>query len=516
MLFNSFVFLFVFLPLSLLLYYGSASISYRLAAASVGFSSLLFYSWWDFRFVFLLVGSIGINYALGREIGIAKNRNDDRRARSLFIAGIAIDLATLAFFKYSGLLSGSVQALTGIAMPLPEIVLPLGISFYTFTQIAFLADAQQGKVREYDFIYYVAFVTYFPHQIAGPILHHREMIDQFRLSSTYSPTAANFAVGLTIFTFGLFKKVVLADNVADFATPVFGAADAGNQMKFMEAWLGAIAYAFQIYFDFSGYSDMAIGLSLLFGIKLPLNFNSPYKSTSITEFWRRWHMTLSRFLRDYLYIPLGGSRRGSVRRYANLLATMVLGGLWHGASWTFAAWGLLHGTYLVVNHAWRAVRPSLALLDAVPGSARHATAWLVTMISVVVAWVFFRSKTFDGAHRMLLGMAGVNGITLPPELARFVPSTGFIRMYADATWTGAFGPRIGILLLLLLFAISVLLPNTQQLLRQYRPALDQQSDSPTQVLLWRPTVYWAIACGSMFALALNRIGGYSEFLYFNF
>lgn len=516
MLFNSFVFLFVFLPLALLLYYGAAATSYRRAAASIGISSLIFYAWWDYRFVFLLLASIVVNYLIGRNIGLTSIIGKQAHARYLLAAGVVIDLAVLGFFKYAMFLNRSLEALTGSAFPLPEIILPLGISFYTFTQIAFLVDAYQDKVREYDFVYYLAFVTYFPHQIAGPILHHREMIDQFRAPSAATSTASNFAVGLTIFSMGMFKKVILADGVADFATPVFVVAEVGNQMKFFEAWLGAIAYALQIYFDFSGYSDMAIGLSLLFGIRLPLNFDSPYKSTSIIEFWRRWHMTLSRFLREYLYIALGGNRRGSVRRYANLLATMVLGGLWHGASWTFAVWGLLHGIYLVLNHGWRALRPRLTVLDTVPPPVALGLAWTVTMIPVVVAWVFFRAKTFGGAHRMLSGMFGFNGISLPPGLASLLPPTSVFPILSDPGWLGAFGGRGGIVLLVCLSAIAVYLPNTQQWLRFYQPALGQPRVPAGLALAWRPTIFWAVLCGLLLAIALNRLGGYSEFLYFNF
>jgi D-alanyl-lipoteichoic acid acyltransferase DltB (MBOAT superfamily) len=496
MLFNSFVFLFIFLPFALVTYYVAARFNYRRAAAAIGLSSLLFYAWWDYRFVFLLLGSIVVNYAVGRRIGGASAAADRPRARALLVTGLVIDLAVLGFFKYAGLLNRSVTALTGTVLPLPDIVLPLGISFYTFTQIAFLVDAYYGKVDEYDFVYYLAFVTYFPHQIAGPILHHREMIGQFR-RPTFGPSQV--AVGLTIFALGLFKKMVLADGVADFATPVFTAADAGNQMMFFEAWLGTLAYAFQIYFDFSGYCDMAIGLSLLFGIKLPLNFDSPYKSVSITEFWRRWHMTLSRFLRDYLYIPLGGNRRGAARRYANLLATMILGGLWHGANWTFAAWGLLHGVYLVINHAWRGMRPRVALLDRVPLLLRQGGSWGLTMAAVLIAWVFFRAATFSGAGLMLRAMSGLNGISLEPG------------------WTGSFGPRTGVGLLMALLVICVCLPNTQEWLRSYSPALGMKDPAAQErSLTWRPTVVWAVICGVLFAIALNRIGGYSEFLYFNF
>ena len=273
------------------------------------------------------------------------------------LVAIAANLALLAYYKYAIFFVANAQRLIGHVGPLPEIVLPLGISFFTFTQIAFLVDAHRGLAREYSFTHYTLFVTYFPHLIAGPILHHREMMPQFDRRSTYTLDWDNVAVGLTMFIIGLFKKTVIADDMAAFASPAFDAAAGGTQLTLLEAWGAALAYTFQIYFDFSGYTDMALGASRMFGIVLPLNFRSPYKAANIIDFWRRWHITLSRFLRDYVYIPLGGNRKTVPRRYENLLLTMLVGGLWHGAGWTFVFWGALHGIYLVVNHGWR-IAPS--------------------------------------------------------------------------------------------------------------------------------------------------------------
>jgi D-alanyl-lipoteichoic acid acyltransferase DltB (MBOAT superfamily) len=263
----------------------------------------------------------------------------------LLASAIAVNLILLGYFKYANFFADNLNHFAGTALPIGQVILPLGISFFTFTQIAFLVDTYQGKVKEFNFVHYTLFVTYFPHLIAGPVLHHKEMMPQFAKRNVCHLNWDNVAVGLSIFVLGLAKKVLIADSLAEFATPIFSAVAAGGQPMLFEAWIGALAYTLQLYFDFSAYSDMAIGISLMFNVRLPMNFNSPYKATSIIDFWRRWHMTLSRFLRDYLYIPLGGSRNGKAQRYLNLMITMLLGGLWHGAGWTFVIWGGLHGFY---------------------------------------------------------------------------------------------------------------------------------------------------------------------------
>ena len=357
MLFNSFVFIFVFLPLTLAGFFLLGRFRPGLAAAWLTAASLVFYGWWNPLYVGLLVLSICFNYACGVAIARATAGNDKRRSQRMLIFAVAANLGVLAYYKYANFFLASINPVSGTALSLGEIVLPLGISFFTFTQIAFLADAYYGKVREYSFVHYGLFVTYFPHLIAGPVLHHAEMMPQFAQPATYRFSFENAAVGITIFVIGLFKKVMLADEIGVYAKPVFDTAATGVELTALEAWCGALAYTLQLYFDFSGYSDMAIGLSRLFGVVLPLNFHSPYKAVNIIAFWRRWHMTLSRFLRDYLYIPLGGNRRGVARRYAALLITMVLGGLWHGAGWTFVLWGTLHGVYLVKSRVAHAAPP---------------------------------------------------------------------------------------------------------------------------------------------------------------
>lgn len=283
----------------------------------------------------LLLASIAFNYGAGYWIGIKRTLQIDKQAKLALIVAITVNLLLLGYFKYVNFFIVSANQFFGSHFPLRDIILPLGISFFTFTQIAFLVDVYCGIACEYNIIHYLLFVTYFPHLIAGPVLHHRQMMPQFADPDTYRINPEHIAIGLTAFILGLAKKVLIADDLSEYATPVFNAARDGSMPMLFEAWIGALAYTLQIYFDFSGYSDMAIGLSLMFNVRLPLNFDSPYKATNIIEFWRRWHMSLSSFLRDYLYIPLGGNRKGNIRRYANLMATMLLGGLWHGAGWTF-------------------------------------------------------------------------------------------------------------------------------------------------------------------------------------
>ncbi len=410
MLFNSFAFIFAFLPIVLVGFFALARFSHRLAAGWLTLASLVYYGWWDPGYVALLLASIGVNYSLGTRIARMHESGQRSRGKRLLLLAIAANLGLLGYYKYGIFLVSNAQTLFGHAGPLPEIILPLGISFFTFTQIAFLVDAHRGLARDYSLTHYTLFVTYFPHLIAGPILHHREMMPQFDRRATYVPNWDNIAVGLTMFIFGLFKKTVIADDMAGFASPAFNAAAAGTQLTLLEAWGAALAYTFQIYFDFSGYTDMALGASRMFGIVLPLNFRSPYKARSIIDFWRRWHITLSRFLRDYVYIPLGGNRKTELRRYQNLLLTMLIGGLWHGAGWTFVFWGALHGVYLVINHAWRSLRRHFDF--ASPPGAR-ALAILTTFIAVVVAWVFFRAADFTTAVSIVAGMAGQNGVVLP-------------------------------------------------------------------------------------------------------
>lgn len=357
MLFTSFEFIFVYLPLVLGGFFALARFAGReWAALWLGMVSVFFYGWWNVAYVPLLLGSIIFNYLMGYMI--SKYRETPAYitlARGTLIAAVASNLLLLGYYKYTNFFLAEVARVVGSGSPVLEIVLPLGISFFTFTQIAFLVDVWRGKAHEYNFWHYLLFVTWFPHLIAGPVLHHTQMMPQFRNPETYRIRSRNLAIGFALIAIGLSKKLLLADPISAYSDPVFSAAATGQALNAAVAWTGALAYTLQIYFDFSGYSDMAVGLSMLFGIKLPINFNSPYKAPNIIEFWRRWHMTLSQFLRDYLYISLGGNRLGETRRLTNLMLTMLLGGLWHGANWTFIVWGgaawfiSVHQSYLSKN-----------------------------------------------------------------------------------------------------------------------------------------------------------------------
>lgn len=340
MLFNTYEFILAFLPISVLAFYLIGKlIGNRAAVASLILASLFFYGWWNPAYLTLIGASILVNYGLGQRLRLANYHSRSAMKSATLMAGIVINLGLLGYFKYMNFFVDTAADLFGTGFTLERIVLPLAISFFTFQQITYLVDTSRGLAEEYGFLHYTLFVTFFPQLIAGPIVHHSEMMPQFVRKDLCKFRHRNLAIGMSIFALGLFKKVIIADNVAVFGTPVFDAANAGVTLSFIEAWGGALAYTFQLYFDFSGYSDMALGLARMFGIRLPLNFNSPYKAVNIVEFWRRWHMTLSRFLRDYLYIQLGGNRKGVTRRHANLMATMLFGGLWHGAGWTYVAWG---------------------------------------------------------------------------------------------------------------------------------------------------------------------------------
>ena len=518
MLFNSYGFIGLFLPITLIGFFLIAKASHILAALWLGVASLFFYGWWDYRYVGLLVLSIVFNFAAGRMIARQRERSKPGRAKLVLTGGIVCDLALLFYFKYTDFFISSVNHAFHAEVPLLNLVLPLGISFFTFTQIAFLVDTYRGEAKEYDPVHYLFFVTNYPHLIAGPILHHKEIMPQFESPACYRINWEDLAVGLTIFTIGLAKKVLIADDIGRYVAPVFDGT--ANPHMFL-AWGAALAYTFQLYFDFSGYSDMAIGLARMLGIKFPLNFDSPYKAQNIVEFWRRWHMTLSRFLRDYLYIPLGGNRSGSMRRYVNLFVTMVLGGLWHGAGWTFVVWGALHGVYLVINHLWQGL---VGAKSAASESRPRFWAWLLTFVAVVVGWVFFRAKSIDVAVDILRGMAGLNGVVLPPQWFK----SAFMSPIRDAlSASGVQFPTMKFtayhqlsLTFALLLAVK-LAPNTQQILQRFVPTNDQfrRLDGTLARWTWRPNLAWLLGIAVIFGWALLDIprgDKVSEFLYFQF
>jgi len=428
---------------------------------------------------------------------------DPRRRRLVGGIGVALNLAALGYFKYANFFIENVDALFGVPLPLSSVILPIGISFFTFQQIAYLVDVMRGAPVERDLVSYTLFVAFFPHLIAGPLVHHAEMIPQFRRGRSVG-LPLMIARGIAIFVVGLFKKVVIADSLAQLVSPVFAHADAGGSVTTSWAWLATLAYTLQIYFDFSGYSDMAIGLALLFGIRLPVNFRSPYRAASIIEFWRRWHITLSRFLRDYLYVPLGGNRRGQSRRYVNLMVTMLLGGLWHGAAWTFVIWGGLHGLYLALNHLWRAATDRRIVSTVLT----RAAGWLATLLAVVFAWVFFRAGTLAGAWRMVVALVGA-----APDGQAYA-SSGVLTVFGLPVLVGDRGLYlIGLAAVAVAIAIVVAMPNVPRVFRyrEYRRAPAQAS-----ALRWRPNTVWSIIVAAMLTTALFGMWQRLEFLYFQF
>ena len=511
MLFNSYEFLFLFLPITVAVFFVLGRFQQKgTALCWLVLASLFFYGYWNPSYLALIVTSMLANFYLGKWVAVG-HANPWLSRRSILLVGIALNLAALGYFKYANFFVDNLNFVFGSSFHLENIILPLAISFFTFQQIAYLVDAYRGEAREYSFLHYSLFVTFFPQLIAGPIVHHKEMLPQFADRAIFSPSARCMALGVTWIAIGLFKKVELADSLMEYSNRVFAAADTGVEIWFLEAWAGALAYTFQLYFDFSGYVDMAMGSAMLIGIRLPTNFNSPYKSLNIIEFWRCWHMTLSRFLKDYLYIALGGNRHGQFKRYRNLALTMLLGGLWHGAAWTFVAWGALHGLYLVINHGWLALRARFELSDTHFGIPGRVLAWSTTFVAVVIGWVFFRAETFAGASNLLASMAGFNLSALPEQFAGRL--SGYEQTLVNAGFT--FDGRLvislrewlaGATLIAASFVIVLALPNTGSLFGTLA--------HPTT--RWKPDGRWAAFASLVLVLGITDLGKVSEFLYFNF
>ena len=527
MLFNSFEFVFLFLPITLFVFFAIGkdikNVKRQLPILWLIFASFIFYGRWRPSNLPWFILSILVNYGLGYLLSNILDNKIIKKA-TLFL-GIILNLGLICYFKYAYFLLNNVNQIISTNFDLPIVVIPLAISFFTFQQIAYLVDAYQGETKEYDLCKYMLFVCFFPQLIAGPIVHHREILAQFEKASIYRFSQKTLAIGLTVFIAGLFKKVIFADRIAEYSNLAFAAASQGINLTFSEAWVGALGYSLQLYFDFSGYSDMAIGAAYMFGIKLPLNFNSPYKAISIVDFWRRWHITLSHFLRDYLYIPLGGSRRGKLRRYSNLFITMLLGGLWHGAGWTFIFWGGLHGFYLVINHLYRSVRQGLGHNLKNDGWLLRNAGRTTTFIAVVISWVFFRANSFETATSILKSMSGFYGINLPSFTA---PYLSFLRNFG-VEFLG-FSVNVGISQKYATFGIIILLliawfaPNTQQWMGKYNPTLTEPTeyDRPFwqkrfwQSLSWKPNKIWAVIVAGISSLSLLSFSRVSEFLYFQF
>jgi alginate O-acetyltransferase complex protein AlgI len=537
MLFNSYIFIFVFLPIALFGFHMLGRLGRRPAATWLVLISIIFYGWWNPQFVLLLLLSVGLNY-LASEIIIATESRPTLQTSCLSLA-IAVNLGVLIYFKY---LTSLIHAATGLGLiegATPDIILPLGISFFTFTQVGYLIDIKQGVAKDRGLLNYVLFVTFFPHLIAGPILHNREIMPQFGEPSTYRFSSENISIGVSIFVIGLVKKCLFADTIG---TGVGQGFEAAAHLPLFAAWNVALCHSLQLYFDFSGYSDMAIGLARMFNVRFPLNFDSPYKASSIIEHWQRWHMTLSRYLALYMYNPIAlavtrwrADRGLGINRAAQatpggfaamvmfpIIITMALAGIWHGAGLQFLIFGLLHGAYLSINHAFRIFRPgpSKARPD---GRFGHASKVLLTYFAALVASVFFRASSVQSALSMLGGMSGLHGIdtvAIPDAVLAPLGAMGDVLITKGFVVNGSavdFAANAGhIIWLIGLYVVVWGMPNTQQIMRRFKPALGSIPAGPFEKFAWRPTRGWAVAIGVGACVGVLAIGGTSEFLYFQF
>ena len=485
MLFNSYEFIFAFLPITFYIYFFLNK--RRLSELSKGFlvaSSLFFYGWWNIAYLPIILCSMIFNYCFGMEL----NKSDAKISKkAILIVAIAANLALLGYFKYSDFLIDNLNFAFNLHIHSLNLLLPLAISFFTFQQIAYLVDSYNGgDTKEYNFLNYCLFVTFFPQLIAGPIVHHKEVMPQFGNLKNKVPNYKNIALGLFIFSLGLFKKVLIADTFAIWASNGF---DKAEILSLIEAWATSLSYTFQLYFDFSGYCDMAIGAALLFNIKLPINFNSPYKASDIQDFWRRWHITLSRFLRDYVYIPLGGNRKGRARTYLNLMLTFIIGGIWHGAGWTFIFWGFLHGLALMIHRFWHNLGFKI----------NKALAWFITFNFVNIAWVFFRAKDWSDAIKVLKGMCGMSGVVLPDPLRHIFKFLQHFNVEFGGYLIHIGGRRDSIIWLLVGFILVLCCKNSMQLLKSRKVEK-----------------FYIVAVAFLLLAALSNLNTVSEFLYFNF
>jgi alginate O-acetyltransferase complex protein AlgI len=488
MLFNSYEYIFFFLPATFIVYfYLNKKRLVKLGQTFLVVSSLFFYAWWNISYLPILISSIFFNYSIGRWLALDKCSFLINK-KCFLVGGIVGNLVLLGYFKYYDFLVNNANDVFNLGISNLNLALPLAISFFTFQQIAYLIDSYRGEAKEYDLISYAVFVSFFPQLIAGPIVHHKEMMPQFANLKNKLIDYKNIALGLFIFCVGFFKKTVVADNFAVWASSGF---DNGSNLNFFEAWVTSLSYTFQLYFDFSGYADMAIGAALLFNIKIPANFNSPYKALDIQDFWRRWHITLSRFLRDYVYFSLGGNRNSNLRTYGNVLMTFLIAGLWHGASWMFVLWGGLHGFALIVHRAWKKAGWEL----------NKVFSWFITFNFVNFTWVFFRAEDFTDAVRVLKGMVGLGGIALPHFWATRLD---FLIPYGVSfgNMLGAIGGQRQTPLWIVIFLFVVLFCK----------------NSSNRLDDFKSTVYSLIYVELILIISIffHEINAISEFIYFNF
>ncbi|HET9384235.1 MAG TPA: MBOAT family O-acyltransferase [Gemmatimonadales bacterium] len=533
MLFNSYEFILGFLPVVAVIFFLLGRTSRVWALRWLTLSSLFFYAWWRPFNVVIIVPAILINYGLARAILQANGKDDRRSATMCLVLGIVFNVAFLGYFKYANFAATVSNDVFGTEFVLSQIILPLGISFITFQKIALLVDAHGGRVEHISFEDYCLFVLFFPQLIAGPIVHYRELLPQFH-RFTCIVDRENLSVGVTLFLFGLFKKLVLADGIAPFVSSIYDQASAGGALSLLPAWMAAAGFTLQIYFDFSGYTDMALGSARVFGIRLPPNFDSPLKASSIIEFWSRWHMTLTRFLTAYVYNPLlvwltrrrlarglpGYRERPTAGAFVELLLlptllTMFLSGVWHGAGYPFVLWGVLHGVFIVVNHAWRRVAPAAWTARA---AYTRPIGTVVTLLCVVVSMAIFRAPTIAVATELIGGMAGLNGIALPERIyAALGPLTPWLQQAGVTEGLGFDLPFVRLAAwIVLLSAIALGLPNTLRMLRQHDPAVNWEPAAVDRSPKWQPSLAWAVVVAAVGVAGLSRLSAPSEFLYWQF
>ncbi|MBF0518125.1 MAG: MBOAT family protein [Nitrospirae bacterium] len=495
MLFNSYVYLFAFLPATICVYFFLNKLKKTFAArVSLILASFIFYSWWNIWDLPVIIISIIFNYTIGLRLGKTDISSDRKR---LFITGVSLNILLLIFYKYTDFLILNINTVFNTSINTLKLTLPLGISFFTITQIAYLSDAYKQTVKEYKGTNYSLFVTFFPHLLAGPILHHREMMPQFDRMRNKVFSSKNTVRALVLIVIGLIKKIAIADYLSAWAD--FGFDTAGN-LTMLQAWISSLSYTLQIYFDFSGYTDMALGSALLLNIHLPLNFNSPYKSLNIREFWRAWHMTLSRFLRDYLYIPLGGNRCGTTRINLNIMLTFIIGGIWHGAGWGFLIWGALHGFAYALYRFWQSTGLRLT----------RPIAWFLTFNFINITWIFFRAKSLADAVKVIKGMVNFGSIEVKTFLNTALLFTmDFINLFQDEEKFQALGTLFNyfaadaakILCLAILITVCVSCGNSNDISKDFSP-------NSRNALL-----FGFLGAVAIMLLHTEKL---SKFLYFNF
>ena len=523
MLFNSLEFLFLFLPVTLISYYflinkieNDTKINFLI------FVSLIFYGWWNFKYLFLIIFSIMVNYLCGLLIINSQKRYFLKKFS--LIMGVFVNLSILVYFKYSNFFIENINELFGLNFILYSIILPLGISFFTFQQISFLMDLFRNEKLYIKMNYYFLFVTFFPQLIAGPIVNYREMVDQYdpsknKLNNIWS----NLSIGITLITIGLFKKVIIADKLAFWSDKAFVYSANEGTLTFLESWLNVLCFSFQIYFDFSAYSDIALGLALLFGFKLPINFFSPYKATNIIEFWRLWHITLSRFLKNYLYIPLGGNKFGKVRQFVNLFVVMAIGGFWHGASWTFILWGIMHGIFLSINHYLNYAYTKLKINFIRENKIYFWISRILTFFLVSFAWVLFRSDDLNSAKNMYLSLFGFNGFSLPTHYEFLLGSFSNYLKYFGVTFENMtnYGGGMQVLWVLGGFFWVWFLPNSIEFMQKFDFFIKSNNfkfSSNKNYLYWVPNKVYNFIFSTTLIIIIIKIfqGQEGEFIYFQF